>query len=136
MRVLALSVAALCLAQLPSVARAEYATIEDAAIITEDNVFRFETDSVTREGVRLRFDVTVAWREGFVRPPEAPPRKVIRYLADCKAGELALSSVALFPSGNVARKTFGIAPGGWDFVKPETASREAGWLKKACDAVN
>ena len=135
MRILFLTAAALCLAQVPVTARAEYATIEEAAVITDDNVFRLESDSISREGGRLHFDVTVAWRDGFVRPPEAPPRKVVRYLVDCKAGELALSSVALAASGSQTRKTYGIAPGGWDFVKPEADSREAAWLKKVCDSM-
>lgn len=132
MRVLLLAATALCLSQAPTLARAQYATIEEAAVITDDNVHRFESDSVTREGQRFRFDVSVAWRDGFVRPEGAPPGKIIRYLTDCKAGELALSSVVTYPSGSQVRKTYGIAPGGWDFFKPAPDSREAAWMKKVC----
>lgn len=136
MRVLVLTAAALCLAQWPALAGAQYASIEEAAIITDDNVHRLEADSVAREGRRLRFDVTVAWRDGFVRPEGSPPRKIIRYLADCKTGELALASVAIHASSGQAGKTYGIAPGGWDFVEPGADSREAAWIKKVCDSMN
>lgn len=136
MKALFLIAAALCLSQASTHALAQYASIEEAATITDDNVHRFETSSVTREGQRLRFDVTVAWRDGFVRPEGSPPRKIIRYLTDCKTGELALASVAIFASSGQAGKTYGIAPGGWDFVKPGADSREAAWMKKVCDSMN
>ena len=136
MKVLVLTAAVLCFSQASTHALAQYATIEEAATITDDNVHRFEIGSIAREGRRLRFDVTVAWRDGFVRPEDAPPYKIIRYLSDCKAGEVALSSVVTLTAGGQTRKTYGIAPGGWDFVKPEADSREAGWMKKACDSLN
>ena len=136
MKALFLIAAALCLSQVSTLALAQYASIEEAATITDDNVHRFEASSVTREGQRLRFDVTVAWRDGFVRPEDAPPYKIIRYLTDCKAGELALSSVVTLTAGGQTRKTYGIAPGGWDFVKPGADSREATWMKKVCDSMN
>ena len=136
MRILLLTAAALCLAQVTATARAEYATIEEAAVITDDNVFRLESDAIARAGRRLRFDVTVAWRDGFVRPEGSPPRKIIRYLTDCKTGELALASVAIYAASGQAGKTYGIAPGGWDFVKPAADSREAAWMKKVCDSMN
>ncbi len=136
MRVLVPTVAAVALLALaPTLARAEYASIEAAAVITDDNVFRFESESIARQGPRLRFDVTVAWRDGFVRPADAPPGKVIRYLTDCKVGELALAAVSTFTDGSQDRKTYGVAPGGWEFVKPEAGSREAMWMKKACDSL-
>ena len=136
MRVLvptAAAVALLALASSPALA--EYASIEEAAVITDDNVYRFESDSIARQGPRLRFDVAVAWKDGFVRPADAPPGKIIRYLTDCKAGELALAAVSTFTDGSQDRKTYGIAPGGWEFVKPAAGSREATWMKKACDSL-
>lgn len=115
-------------------AAAQYATIEEAAIVTDDNVTRFESESVMRQGDTRRFDVTVAWRDGFVRPESEPPRKVVRYLVKCGSKEIALSSVAVFGPGGETTKMYGIAPGGWDFAAPAGGSREAQWLEKACGA--
>src|SRR5512137_67578 len=64
-------------------AAAPYATIEEAAVVTDDNVTRFESDSIMVQGETRRFDVTVAWRDGVVRPDGAPPRKIVRYLVKC-----------------------------------------------------
>lgn len=111
-----------------------YASIEEAAVVTEDNVTRFEVDSIRRQGDTRRFEVTVAWRDGFIRPEGAPPRKVVRYLVKCDAKEIALSAVMLYGPSGESTKMYGIAPGGWDFAPAATGSREAQWLEKACAA--
>lgn len=115
-------------------AATQYATIEEAAAITDDNVTRFERESIIKQGEMRRFDVTVAWRDGVVRPEGAPPRKIVRYLTKCASNEIALASVALFGLGGETIKMFGIAPGGWDFAAPVAGSREAEWFGKACAA--
>lgn len=113
-------------------ASAQYATIEEAAAITDDNVTRYERDTIKQQGDMRRFDVTVAWRDGFVRPEGAPPRKTVRYLVKCAVKEIALASVATFGIGGETTKLYGIAPGGWDFAVPVAGSREAEWMAKAC----
>lgn len=126
-------VAAACLlASLATAASAQYATIEEAAAITDDNVTRYERDSIKQQGDMRRFDVTVAWRDGFIRPEGAPPRKTVRYLVKCAVKEIALASVATFGVGGETTKLYGIAPGGWDFAAPAAGSREAEWMAKAC----
>jgi hypothetical protein len=120
------------LAALSTGAHAQYATIEEAAAITDDNVTRYERDSIKQQGDMRRFDVTVAWRDGFVRPEGAPPRKTVRYLVKCAVKEIALASVATFGTGGETTKLYGIAPGGWDFAAPAAGSREAEWMTKAC----
>jgi hypothetical protein len=115
-------------------ASAQYATIEEAAAVTADNVTRFETDSVALQGSARRFDITVAWRDGFVRPEGAPPRKIVRYLVKCEGREIALASVAVYGPGGSTAKIYGIAPGGWDFAPVAQGSTEAQWLAKACAA--
>lgn len=126
-------VAAACLlVSLATAASAQYATIEEAAAITDDNVTRYERDSIKQQGDMRRFDVTVAWRDGFIRPEGAPPRKTVRYLVKCAVKEIALASVATFGVGGETTKLYGIAPGGWDFAAPAAGSREAEWMGKAC----
>lgn len=137
MKSIAFAAAACLLATAPigtAIAATQYATIEEAAAVTEDNVTRFERDSVIKQGEMRRFDVTVAWRDGVVRPEGAPPRKTVRYLTKCASKEMALASVALFGLGGETLKMYGIAPGGWDFETPAAGSREAEWFDKACAA--
>lgn len=111
-----------------------YATIEEAAVVTDDNVARFESDSIMVQGETRRFDVTVAWRDGFVRPDGAPPRKIVRYLVKCDQKEIALSSVLVFGSTGETAKIFGVPPGAWDFMPVARGTREAKWFEKTCDA--
>jgi len=132
MHTLTLRIAACVLAFVATEAFAEYATIEEAAAVTEDNVTRFESDSATVQGGMVRFDVTVAWKDGVVRPQGSPPRKIVRYLAKCGDKVLALSSVAVYGISGTTEKIYGIAPGGWDFAAPADGSMEGQWLKKAC----
>ncbi len=113
---------------------AQYATIEEAAWVRPDNATRFESDSITKLGEMVRFDVTVGWEDPSRRPEGEPVRKVIRYLAKCKEGEVAVSSVATFASLGITPKTWGIAPGAWEFEKPEAGSLQARWLKRTCDS--
>lgn len=115
-------------------AAAQYATIEEAAWVRPDNATRFESDSISRMGDMVRFDVTVGWEDVSKRPEGEPVRKVIRYLARCKEGEVAVASVATFASAGVTPKTWGIAPGAWEFEKPEAGSLQARWLKRTCDS--
>ena len=115
-------------------AAAQYATIEEAAWVRPDNATRFESDSITKMGEMVRFDVIVGWEDASKRPEGEPVRKVIRYLAKCKEGEVAVASVATFASTGITPKTWGIAPGAWEFEKPEAGSLHARWLKRTCDS--
>lgn len=112
---------------------AAYQNIEEASKITDANVTRFENDSMAKQGDMLRFDVTVGWKDPSLRKDDEPLRRIIRHVAKCDEGELAVASVALVPAPGQTPKTFGIAPGGWDFYKPEKGSEHKKWLDKVCD---
>jgi hypothetical protein len=124
----------LCLAS--AGAHAEYPSIEDAAAITDAHTVRLERDSIARQADLVRFDVWVGWKDPATRPQGEAARKVVRYLARCQDGTLAVSSVATFPTAGQPGKTYGIAPGGWDFEPPAAGSPGADWLKRVCDAAN
>lgn len=115
-------------------AMGQYATIEEAAWVRPDNATRYESDSITKIGELVRFDVMVGWEDISRRPEGEPVKKVIRYLAKCKEGEIAVSSVATFALAGMTPKTWGVAPGGWDFEKPEAGSLQARWLKRTCES--
>lgn len=123
-----------CMAMASAGAYAEFPTIEAAAAVTDANTVRLERDSITRYGDMLRFDVWVGWKDPSARPQGEPSRKVIRYLARCNDGTLAISSVASFRTTSEPSKTYGIAPGGWDFEKPAPGSQAADWLARVCDS--
>jgi len=109
-----------------------YTNIEDAARISEDHLWRFEADSVTRQGDMVRFDVKAGWKTLEARPQTEAPGRVIRFLARCESKELALMAVAVLDNSRRMVKTFGIAPGGWDWLAPVKGSPEAQLLDKAC----
>lgn len=109
-----------------------YTNIEDAARLKEDHLWRFESDSVTRQGDMVRFDVKAGWKTPEARPETEAPGRVIRFLARCESKELALMAVAVLDNSRRVVKTFGIAPGGWDWMSPEKGSTEAQFVDKAC----
>lgn len=109
-----------------------YTNIEDAALIREEHVWRFESDSVTRQADMVRFDVKAGWKSPEARPATEAPGRVIRYLARCESKELALMAVAVLDTSRRVVKTFGIAPGGWDWALPAKGTTEADLLDKAC----
>lgn len=111
-----------------------YPTIEDAAKLTEKHALKFERDSVTRQGDMVRFDLKAGWKNPEERPENESPRRILRFLARCEAKELAIMGVAVFDLNGQVVKSYGIAPGGWDFAMPAKDSIEATYLKKVCDS--
>jgi len=109
-----------------------YTSIEDAALIRDEHLWRFESDSVTRQADMVRFDVKAGWKSPEARPATEAPGRVIRFLARCESKELALMAVAVLDNSRRVVKTFGIAPGGWDWALPASGTAEAEFLAKAC----
>ncbi|MFO1319136.1 MAG: hypothetical protein U1F52_05940 [Burkholderiales bacterium] len=133
MKVLAFVPSGLILA-LPALAEMQYYdNIEAASHITAQHETRFERDSVSRSGDWIRFDVKVGWRTPDERPETEAPLRIVRYLARCETKEIAVSGVAVFDTSRRIVKSFGVPPGGWDFVHPDGASVERQWIDKACD---
>lgn len=119
---------------LPAFAEQQYYTdIETAARISEKHETRFERDSVTRSGEMIRFDVKVGWKTPDERPETEAPLRIVRYLVRCEEKEIAVSGVAVFDTSRRIVKSFGVPPGGWDFIRPDQSSAERQWLEKACD---
>ncbi len=127
-----LSAAAL-VAAAPAHAQFAYDTIEDAARITEAHSTKLDRDSAHRHGDMIRFDVRLGWKNPDTRPETEAPTRMVRYLAKCDDKLLAVSAVAIIDGQNRIVRNFGIAPGGWDFLPPVSASPEAGFLERICD---
>jgi hypothetical protein len=109
-----------------------YTTIEDAARLTELNEVKFRSDSVTRQQNMVRFDLEVSWKNPATRPETEAPGRIMRYLAKCDSKEVAVMAVAVFDNTRRLVKSFGIAPGGWDFMTPATDTTEGQSMVKAC----
>ncbi|MCU0868786.1 MAG: hypothetical protein MUF30_04170 [Burkholderiales bacterium] len=109
-----------------------YPDIESAALITDRHVTRFDRETVSRQGNFMVFTVNVAWKGPDERPESEPSLRVMKYLTKCDAQELAVASVAVFDKQRALVKSFGIAPGGWDFEKPARDSEAFDWMKRAC----
>lgn len=129
--VVASAAAAVAAAALPAVAQT-YPDIESAARITEQHVTRFDRESISRQGNFMVFNVTVGWKGPDERPATEPSRRVMKFLTRCSEQELAVASVAVFDQQSMLVKSFGIAPGGWDFEKPAKDTEHFEWMKRAC----
>lgn len=111
-----------------------YPSIEDAAKLTDQHALKFERDSISRQGDMLRFDLKAGWKNPEERPADEAPRRILRFLARCEAKELAIMGVAVFDLNGQVVKSYGIAPGGWDFVAPAKDSIEGQYLAKVCSS--
>ena len=118
-------------ATLPVLAQDEN-TPEEQAVIKEGEVGRLDLGSVKAYGPVTRFEASIAWDEAKGERPAGHMSRNVRYVADCKAGSLTLTGVAVFGSdGKLIRNTF-IPPGAADSAVPKRGSTEARWLREAC----
>jgi hypothetical protein len=106
--------------------------VESLAKIGEGEVANFDAQSVQSRGGMQRFDVRVSWREAQQRPPGAAASRVVRYVARCEQGTMALAAVATIDDNGRMMKSYVVPPGGSEFAAPGPGSREAGWLEAAC----
>lgn len=127
----AIPVIAAALAMGSATAQEEY-SVESLAAITESHQTRFDPQSVRQAGGTTRFEVRVTWKDPEQRPPGAAATRYVRYLANCSEGTLALAGVVLQDEVGRMLKNAIIPPGAWEYAKPAADSREAEWLKRAC----
>jgi hypothetical protein len=109
-----------------------YPDIEAAAVITDRHVTQFDKDTIGRYGGYMVFNVRIGWKGPDERPDTEPSVRVMKFLARCDAKELAVASVAVFDKQQMLVKSFGIAPGGWDWEAPAQDSERFGWMKRVC----
>ncbi|HWQ37962.1 MAG TPA: surface-adhesin E family protein [Burkholderiales bacterium] len=121
----------MALAILPASAQDDY-TIESLAAIADHHRAQFDSESIRRQGDFARFEVRVTWKDPEQRPTGAPASRVVRFLADCAQGLLALAAVSLYDESGRLLKNAIVPPGSWEYSKPEAGSREARWLQSAC----
>lgn len=107
-------------------------TAESLATIGEQESAHLDLQSAQARGELTRFDVRVAWRDPAQRPAGAAASRIVRYVARCGPGTLALAAVATVDADGRMTKSYVIPPGGAEFEVPAPGSREAEWLKAAC----
>jgi len=108
-------------------------SVESLAAITESHHTRFDPQSVREVGGTTRFEVRVTWKDPDQRPPGAPASRYVRYLANCADGTLAIAGVVLQDEVGRMLKNVIVPPGAWEYAKPAAGSREAEWMKRACE---
>ena len=105
---------------------------EQQAVIKEGEVGRLDPGSVKAYGPVTRFDASIGWDAARGERPAGHMSRNVKYVADCKAGTLTLTAVAVFGSdGKLIKNTF-IPPGAVDSTIPTRGSTEARWLREAC----
>jgi hypothetical protein len=129
---LALAVTGLPLIMPPAVWAQDENSPEGMAAIKEGEVGRLDRDSVREFGQQMRFEVSIRWGDTGAPKPEAHMTRVVRYVADCKAGSLLLVAVAVIDGSGSRVKTMLSPPGAADPVVPEAGSPQARWLKDVC----
>jgi hypothetical protein len=112
-------------------AQDEY-SVESLATITEAHHALFVPESIRAAAGITRFEVRVTWIEPDKRPPGAPATRYVRYLANCAEGTAAVAGVVTQDEVGRMIKNVIVPPGGWEYAKPTSGSREAEWMKRAC----
>ncbi len=129
---LALATAALPLIMAPAVWAQDESTPEGMAVIKEGEVGRLDRDSVREFGQQMRFEVSIRWGDTGAPKPEGHMTRIVRYVADCKAGTVLLVAVAVIDGSGARVKTLLSPPGAADPVAPAAGSLQARWLKDVC----
>jgi hypothetical protein len=106
--------------------------VESLASIDEGESASLDRQSIQAQGGLTRFDVRVAWRDPAQRPAGAAASRIVRYVAQCGQGTLALAAVATLDTEGRMMKSYVVPPGGSEFAAPAAGSREADWIQAAC----
>ena len=107
-------------------------TTEGMAAIKPGEVAGLDRDSIRDFGQTRSFEASIVWGDTGAPRPDGHLRRNVRYVADCRAGTLAVAAVAVIDSNGARVKTMISPPGAADPVEPETGSPQARWLQEAC----
>lgn len=107
-------------------------TPEEQALIRPGEVGRLDRGSVRSAGPVTRFEASIVWDEAGGPRPTGHTARMVRYVADCKAGTLTLAAVGILDAEGKLIKTTFVPPGSADSAAPKPGSTEARWLREAC----
>lgn len=107
-------------------------SVQALATISDAHHAFFNPDSVREVGDTTHFEVRVTWMDPEKRPPGAPATRYVRYLANCGEGTVAVAGVVLQDEVGRMLKNVMVPPGGWEYAKPASGSRESDWMKRVC----
>jgi len=107
-------------------------TVEEVAQVRDFEMVRFIPSSVREtNGVKM-FNVLIR----YVDPDEVPHGGVasrkVSYRVQCDEGELAISVIILRNINAQTLKVITVPPGGEEFFRPDSSSRESDWLYRVC----
>jgi hypothetical protein len=127
-----LGTAALALLAITPVQAQDENTPEAMAAIKPGEVAGLDRDTIRDFGQTRTFEASIVWGDTGAPRPEGYLRRNVRYLADCRAGTLAVAAVAVIDTTGARVKTMISPPGAVDPVAPEAGSPQARWLQEAC----
>jgi hypothetical protein len=125
------TVTLLALAAVTSALAQDENTPEGMAVIKPGEVASLARDTIHDFGQTKVFEVRIVWGDTGPRP-DGYLRRNVRYVADCKAGTLAVSAVAVFDVSGARIKTMISPPGAVDPAAPAAGSLQARWLQEVC----
>jgi len=107
-------------------------TPEGMAAIKPGEVASLARDTIHDFGQTKVFEARIVWGDTGGPRPDGYLRRNVRYVADCKAGTLAVSAVAVFDASGARVKTMISPPGAVDPAAPAAGSLQARWLQEVC----
>jgi hypothetical protein len=107
-------------------------TVEEVAQVRDFEMVRFVTSSVTESNGVHMFNVLIR----YVDPDEVPAGGVasrkVRYRVRCESDDMAISVIILRNINAQTLKVITVPPGGEEFFRPDSSSRESDWLYRVC----
>jgi len=124
--------ALLALAAITSAWAQDENTPEGMAVIKPGEVAGLDRETIHEFGQIRTFEARIVWGDTGGPRPDGYLRRNVRYVADCKAGTLALSAVTVIDASGARVKTMISPPGAVDPATPEAGSLQARWLQEVC----
>jgi hypothetical protein len=107
-------------------------TPEGMATIKPGEVAGLDRDTIRDFGPSRTFEASIVWGDTGAPRPDGYLRRNVRYVADCKAGTLAVAAVAVIDTTGARVKTMISPPGAVDPAAPAAGSAQARWLQEVC----
>lgn len=120
-----------CAVALPALAEDE-PTVEAQSSVRPGERGQLDRGSIGEYGESRRFDVDIVWDESQGPRPADHHSRVVRYVAQCQAGTLAVAAIGVYDRSGMLVKRMIVPPGAVDAEAPQAGSPQAKWLRDVC----
>ncbi len=107
-------------------------TVEEVAEVRDFEIVRFISSSVRESRGERIFEVLIRYADPDEAPPGGAASRKVSYRARCEAGEMAISVIVLRNINAQMLKVITVPPGGEEFTRPDSSSRESDWFYRVC----